>query len=345
MRTMNPEKMVLSVLVLGVGAALALVGPAEAANEKCGVAMNFNFDPATAVQDGTLVTITEEITVSTVGSGNQNCGLAVGDYVDDGNAQIQAVTLAGVARTCADLGESYCTAGTVGASCSTNADCDLIGGDGVCTEVGTTSLVHENNTDGYLEYLFDTTGKGGNVFGFTAQYSGTNVFKNAAHLCTDLTVLTDEECSGALITIDRVAGPGVPTAPGGPYYWTYRVVVQACEYLYGVSAQGGTNGWAQLVNRSESSLDPSKGSAVIRNPNKKSDVILWTIGDMSPGDQETLDVYLSGSLKGAPDCDERFLSGPWSALFSTDGLVFEKSDYTGRVSIFTNSNGNPDDCF
>jgi hypothetical protein len=27
-----------------------------------------------------------------------------------------------------------------------------------------------------------------------------------------------------------------------------------------------------------------------------------------------------------------------------DGLVFEKSDYTGRVSIFTNSNGVEGDC-
>jgi hypothetical protein len=134
-------------------------------------------------------------------------------------------------------------------------------------------------------------------------------------------------------------------APGGPYDWSFRVTVHACEDLYGVTAQGGTNGWAQLVGRSVASLHPSNATtAEIRNANKKTDVILWTIGDMTAGQTETLDVDLRGSLKGAPDCDERFLSGPWSALFSLDGLLFEKTDYTGRVSVFTNSNGVAGDC-
>jgi hypothetical protein len=37
-------------------------------------------------------------------------------------------------------------------------------------------------------------------------------------------------------------------------------------------------------------------------------------------------------------------SGPWSAMFSTDGLVFEKSEYTGRVTLYTDTDGDPDDC-
>lgn len=336
----------LAALMLAAGTIFVPASPASAdsPNAKCTVDMSPGFDPASTVVDGTVVTVTEEITVKTAGSGSQACNVAVGGYVNDGNAQLQAVTLAGVARPCADLGQKFCTVGNVGASCTDNASCDL-GSGGVCTTVGTTSLVHENPTDGYLEYLFDTTGFGGSMVGFTFQYSGGGNYEGVPQVCNDLTVNEDEECEGALITIDRVSGPGEPTAPGA-YAWSYRVRVQACEYLYGVTAQGGTNGWAPLVGRSESALHPSTGpgTAVIRKSNNKTDVILWTIGDMIPGQAETLDVDLSGSIKKGPDCSQLFLSGPWSALFSTDGFAFEKSDYTGRVSVFTNSNGVAGDC-
>lgn len=340
-------------LMLGLGAcACAAASPALAVppppNEKCDVEMSFEFDPGTTVADGTDVTLTQEVIVESEGSGTLDCGLEVDDPVNGGNAQIQAVTLAGDGRPCADLDASFCTAGLTGDSCSVDVDCDTeeAAGDGVCTAVGTTSLAHENPTDGSQEVIVDTTGLGGSVLGFVAQYTGGGTFENAPQICTDLTVVSVEEgaCEGATISIDRASGPGEPAAPGGPYDWSFRVTVHACEDLYGVSAQGGTNGWAQLVDRSESSLDPSAGVTEIRKANKKTDVILWTIGDMDEGQTETLDVDLSGSLKGAPDCDERFLSGPWSALFSLDSFTFEKTDYTGRVSIFTNSNGVEGDC-
>lgn len=337
---------------LAIAAALlafGAVGNLQAANKKCGTEMSFDFDPGTTVADGTEVTLTQEVTVSSVGEGSQDCELEVGDRVNTGNARIQAVTLAGESRVCDDRGESFCTAGLNGDSCSNDADCDtlLSAGDGECTQVGTTSLEHENPSDGFQQAVVDTTGLGGTVLGFVAQYQGTNKFENAPQICTDLTVGADEAegCGGATISIDLASGPGEPAAPGGPYDWSFRVTVHACEDLYGVSAQGGTNGWAQLVNRSADSLHPSnETTAEIRNANKKTDVILWTIGDMLAGDTETLGVDLQGSLKRAPDCDERFLSGAWSALFSLDGLTSEKTDYTGRVSVFTNSNGVEGDC-
>jgi len=67
---------------------------------------------------------------------------------------------------------------------------------------------------------------------------------------------------------------------------------------------------------------------------------------MTAGQTETLVVDLTGSIPPkTPDCQVRYLSGPWSALFSTNGGVnFDKTDYTGRVSVQVDSNGNPDDC-
>jgi hypothetical protein len=115
--------------------------------------------------------------------------------------------------------------------------------------------------------------------------------------------------------------------------------------LIGVTAQGGTNGWAQLVDRSKNSLDPDTGTADVRNADKKTDVILWAIGNMAKGQTANLLIDRSGSSPPkTPDCQIRHLSGPWSALFSTDGNLFEKSDYTGRVSIQVDSNGNRNDC-
>ncbi len=295
--------------------------------------------------------MTETVTTTSAGSGNQACGLDVGAPVNDGNAQIQAVTLGtgGPGRPCTDLDKSFCTVGSsanADNSCNTNADCVTdSAGSGVCTKVTTTQLAHENPADGSLSYPLDTTGLGGKVLGYRASYEGTNKFEQAGAICTDLTVNEADPCSGATISIDLVSGPGAPQ-PGQTYAWQFEVTVHACENLYGVTAQGGTNGWALLVNRSSASLHPSGSTtAEIRKSNKKADVILWRIGDMTAGQTETLRVDLSGTIpRDTPDCQIRYLSGAWSALFSLDGINFQKTDYTGRVSIQVDSNGNPYDC-
>jgi hypothetical protein len=329
---------------------VGLVGVATAQpNTKCTPAMQCTFAPGTTVVDGTSVTMMEDITVAIVGSGNQDCGLGVGSHVNDGNAQIQQITLGpgGPPKACGDIGKSYCTVGTsinADGTCASNDQCVTEpAGSGVCTPVTTTQLVHENPTDGVLVTIFDTTGYGGQSLGFQASYQGGAKFFNAPTVCTDLTVTT-EACSGATISIELADGNGSP-APGGPYEWTYEVTVHACEDLIGVTAQGGTNGWAPLKGRSATNLFPDTGTAAIRNANKKNEVILWTIGDMAAGDTARLGVLLSGSIpRNAPDCQTRFLSGPWSALISTDGAEFSKTPYTGRVTVQVDSDGNPNDC-
>jgi len=345
----------LLILLIAVSIAIGAIGVANAVpeqNAKCGTTAVFNFDPATTVIEGTSVTMTQEITTTTEGAGSQACGLTVGSYVNNGNSKIEAVELAGQGRPCSDIGKSYCTTGTSANpdnSCTSDANCitDPVGG-GVCTQVTLTQVAHEGNPDpgidGVLAYTLDTTGLGGQVLGFRESYSGGGKFENAPTICTDVTVNKAEACSGALISIELASGPGAP-APGGPYDWAFDVKVHACEDLKGVTAQGGTNGWAQLLDRSEDSLITDFGDAVIRKANKKTDVILWTIGDMIAGQTATLSVALSGSIpRNTPDCQVRYLSGAWSAIFSTDGINFEKTDYTGRVSIYVDSNGNPDDC-
>ena len=155
--------------------------------------------------------------------------------------------------------------------------------------------------------------------------------------------------SGALISIKKATGPGAPT-PGNTYDWQYEVTVEACEDLDYVTAQGGTNGWAPLKNRLDSdqagsALHPSDDTfATVRNANKKNEVILWTIGAMNFGDKETLTVDLRGSIPPqTPDCQLRYLSGPWSATYKI-GDVTQKSDYTGRVTIFVTLDGDSSDC-
>lgn len=332
---------------------------ADSPNAKCKTALAFNFDPTTIVPEGTDVTVTEEITTTDAGAGQQACGLSIGSYVNDGSAKITKVTLGvgGPGVPCASIGKKLCSVGTSAApdnSCGNGADCitNPLGG-GVCTPVnavaGPNVIASENPTDGQVDALVDTTGLAGSVMGFVGSYLGQGNFDSPPDICSDLTVTeAEEECTGVTISVDLASGPGFPVSPGGPYNWSFEVLVHACEDLYGVSAQGGTNGWALLANNRNPnlSLHPSTGAgtAVVRKANKKADVILWTIGDMVAGQEETLVVDVSGSIKGAPDCQERFLSGPWSALFSNDGFLFEKTDYTGRVSVHVDSNGVPGDC-
>jgi hypothetical protein len=172
-------------------------------NEKCGTAMSFTFDPAATVIEGAYVTMIEEITVTTEGSGTQDCDRDVGQYVNDGNAMIRAVTLGegGPGRPCSDLGKSYCTkgiSGEEGNACDDDADCitDPVG-NGVCTAVTLTQVTHENPSDGSSEYGLDTTGLGGQVLGFQAKYEGGGNFENPnpKTICNDLTVNINQICA------------------------------------------------------------------------------------------------------------------------------------------------------
>ena len=354
---MKIKKCFISIMVISLS--LGTYGFAAA---KCGTNIYFGFNPGIEVAAGTFVTMTEEIKTSGTGS------CTSGNYVSSGTAAIQALQWNGESRPCAEEGKKYCSQGNVGETCASDNQCDIDGIcdngvcaegnvgagcsnnpdckiDGECTAVEFRNVASENPTDGTLTYMLNTTGLGGQTLGFQAIYTGDSTYNNATpSICTDLTINEVEACSGATISIDFVSGPGAP-APGGPYYWDLEILVHACEDLIGVTAQGGTNGWAPLVDRS-ALLITDTGDAVIRKANKKNETILWTIGDMVAGQDATLTIPLSGSIPDrTPDCQVRYLSGPWSALFSTDAINFEKTDYTGRVSIQIDSDGDGnDDC-
>lgn len=335
------------------GLCLALFASASQAASvpKCTVELTFSPGDATEVTDGDTVFLTNEVRVYTAGS----CGVDAGEYVEAGNASIEAVTLNGDPRPCSYLGNRYCTAGDpamLDHICTNGGQCgesSLGFGDGECTHAVLETLASETSFEGLLATSFDTTGLAGETVGLYASYSATGQYTGSPEICNDLLVKEAEDVAcgegdGALITIEKATGPN-PVVPGTTEYWTFDVKVHACEDLDWVTAQGGTNGWAQLVDRSNASLHTDDGTAEIRNANKKTDVILWTIGEMNSGDDATLTVDLSGSIKArSEDCKELFLSGPWSAMFSTDGLVFEKSEYTGRVTLFTDTDGDPYDC-
>jgi hypothetical protein len=304
-------------------------------------------DPGWLVQLGDQVKLTQEVkNASDTSSGSWKCSVAKDALVDGGaNMQIFAVTLGddGPGKTCGDLKDEkkYCSLGKPNTeACTTNTDCDTVSGagDGTCTAVTTTKLADKQNNDidGELTYTFTPSQTG--TFGIGAKYEGGNNYNNAAKVCENLAV-EKQTCSGATIVVERVEGDGAPDS-GSTKTWKIDVTVHACEYLYDVSAQGGANGWAPLKDRSLASLDPDTGVAAIRKANNKNDVVLWTIGNMAAGTTAKLTMTLEGSVpRSAPDCQQRFLTGPWSALFSTDGLNVQKTDYAGRVWVNVDANG------
>lgn len=351
-----------------VGVALLASPLAAFAANKCDTSIALNSSPAPVIEGDTL-TITEDVTVASIVSGGGNaCGLSVGNHVNDGKLEIFQVRTGSVGVSCALLTSpptKVCSAGDpakIGkAVCADNVDCDsVVVGDGVCSPVKATgnSLAKQpdppgvTTVSGTLSVDVATAGLGGTTLGFVGTYNGAASagINDAPDICFDVPIEDPAACdSGALITIKRATGPGAPL-PGTTNNWQYEVTVEACEHLDGVTAQGGTNGWAPLKNRlasdqAGSALHPSGGtSAAVRNANKKNEVILWTIGTMDLGDKATLTVDLAGSIPAkTPDCQLRYLSGPWSSTFKIAGAA-QKSDYTGRVFIFVTLDGDSSDC-
>ncbi|HIH19922.1 TPA: hypothetical protein HA244_01500 [Candidatus Micrarchaeota archaeon] len=183
---------------------------------------------------------------------------------------------------------------------------------------------------GDFSTVFDTTGLAGSVIGFRAHYvpNGPGGHKPAQSQspAADLTIVA--ACDGVQISADLASGNGMP-APGYSGTWVYRIRVKACEGATGVFAQGGTSGWTNFANYSQST-----GSVNVRF-NRKNEVLRWIIGDMISGQEETLLVTLSGQISRRAACNStQYLSGPWSTTYSLDGGAnFVKSDYTGRVSV------------
>ncbi len=189
----------------------------------------------------------------------------------------------------------------------------------------------------------DTTGLDNQVIGFESSYAGTSAgFKNNDSPCIDLVIGPGGSAScpngEASIAASLADGNGAPP-PNDSECWDFRIAVNACDTLTNVTAQGGTNGWTSKLGINGSKIvSVSKGSAGVRNNNNRNDVILWNIGNMTPGESEALVVRVCGTTAklncpAAPLTE--FLSGAWSTTYGhlVNGvLTFDNSDYTGRVS-------------
>lgn len=223
-----------------------------------------------------------------------------------------------------------------------------LGGVGVpCGTAGATWIQifgDTTNASGQVSTNFDTTGLAGSTICFRTQnpaQGGDHGIPAAQSPEVDLVITGPSACTaGANIAATFAAGDGTP-APGDSGPWSFEITVTACGDLTGVTAQGGANGWAGVV-----SAVPDVGSVAVRKQTKKNTILLWTIGDMNDGDEAHLFVVVDGDIPhSAPDCQQRFLSGAWSATYSDDGgATYQKSTYSGRVSITVDDNddGNPD---
>src|ERR1041385_9008287 len=328
---------------------------ASAAVKICMIS-SVDLDP-NPVADGGTETITGTTVQS--GAADSGCVAGTADTpVNTGRITIEENMVGGIGGFGVSCSVAKaCTAGKVGSVCTTNASCDTsVGlgngtctpasfeavafedptdgtfgtvfdstglGNGTCTPASFEAVAFEDPTDGTFGTVFDSTGLGGSTIGFRTHYTGTGAagFSESKSPCTDLVINDGPSCTpGATIAATLASGDGTPTpdnsnsTPDGP--WTFRLTVTACGDLTGVTAQGGGNGWADLVS---GGLDPDTGSAAIRKQNKKTPVILWTIGDMTDGEVANLDVTVNGNIpKGSPCGQIRSLSGAWSALSSLD---------------------------
>jgi len=291
-------------------------GPVLAHKNNTGSAISFSANPVT---EGTLVTITATVTfLGTAGPGSASGHGAIpanGTAVVGDTVKIQQL------KAVVDEVSVGVACGTLGASFD-DIDSGLTDGSG------------QFNT------VFATTGLGGKSLCFRAHHpdsGGPHGNDTSTSAGVDLVINSLPECTpGATIAATLASGDGTP-APGtnsGP--WTYRITVTACGGLTGVTAQGGSNGWAGVTGALT-----EDGSVTVRKQTKKNTIHLWTIGDMTDGQVANLDFTVNGPIPdSAPDCQIRFLNGPWSATFSLDeGVTFEKSDYSGRVTVSVDTDG------
>lgn len=182
---------------------------------------------------------------------------------------------------------------------------------------------------------FDTTGLGGTSQVFRTHYIGGSDYNGSFDGCLQLVINVYTPCNGDLeITAIRASGEGAPEPGTGPYEWMYTIKVLACTNLTGVSAQGGNNGWTTFNYPDDAYTDT--GSVEVRKQNKKTAVLLWTIGDMNEGDEATLDITLHGSIKPGTPCDTILnLNGGWSATYGLvgDETVYKTDPHTDQVTI------------
>jgi hypothetical protein len=141
----------------------------------------------------------------------------------------------------------------------------------------------------------------------------------------------NNQTTGVFVSIDGPKGLGAPPL-GYSGTWSFVVTVLACEDVYDVSAQGGSNGWTT------SAFEPPSQGAVTPMPKNKNTVYLWTIGSLPAGKNATLTVDAIGSIKNSPsECGKaKLLNGDWSAMYAeAPGGIKAKSAYTAFTAAIT----------
>jgi hypothetical protein len=156
----------------------------------------------------------------------------------------------------------------------------------------------------------------------------------------DLTILAAGVCPGGQTTgvfISIVDGTGNGTPP--PNYdgtWSFKVRVQACEALWNVTAQGGSNGWTDNTKTTFiASTGASSADILLKNRNA---VLRWRIGSMTLGQTEELTVQVEGHIKNSQgECGViKKLNGDWSATYTNaDGLRYQSANttYTSTIEV------------
>jgi len=326
---------------------LAGAHPGHASQPIC-TNVGTSFSPSNPVSAGTSVGVTG--TVKQAGAVNGCGGGSIGTPVTIGTTTAQENEVGGIGVPC---GHGICTGAggpPDGSVCANSSECNPTLG-GHCVKATLTTIgAGTPDSNGQVIVPFDSTGLDNQVIGFESSYVGNSLgFKNSVSPCVDLVIGPGGGGGGgscpngeASIAAIKAVGNGTPP-PNDSECWTFRITVNACDTLTGVTAQGGTNGWTSKIGYGASQIvSASKGTAGVRNNNKRNDVILWNIGSMTPGESEHLDVQLCGTTAKLncptdPPLTE-YLTGSWSTTYGhqvNSVLTYDKSDYTGRVSIDT----------
>jgi hypothetical protein len=337
---------VLLAAITGILCAFVLASPDEArATQAICTNVATSFSPSNPVSAGTTVGVTG--TVKQAGAVNGCSGGSIGTLVTVGAATEKENEINGVGVPC---GKGICSGvggPPDGAVCQNSSECNP-GAGGHCDHATLTTIGSGTpDSNGQLIVPLDTTGLDNKVIGFESSYVGDSVgFKNKNSPCVDLVIGPGGSGScpngEASIAATLADGDGTPP-PNDSECWDFQITVNACDALTNVTAQGGTDGWTSKIGSGGSKIvSVSKGTAGVRNNNKRNDVILWNIGSMTPGESENLVVKVCGTTAKL-NCPTalpltEYLTGPWSTTYGhlvSGVLTYDKSDYTGRVSIDT----------
>jgi hypothetical protein len=326
-----------------VAITVAGVGKAQASQPICSNVAT-SYSPSNPVSAGTIANVTGTATqagaVNGCAGGTAGVPITVGTLTEKEN-EINGIGVACGKGICSGVGGA-----PDGSVCQNSSECNPQAG-GHCDHATLTAIGSGTpDANGQLAVPFDTTGLDNKVVGFESSFSGnSNGFKNNSSPCVDLVIGPGGggSCGNgeASITASLADGNGTPP-PSDAECWDFRITVNACDTLANVTAQGGTNGWTSKLGFNGSKIvSVSKGSAGVRNNNKRNDVILWNIGGMTPGESENLVVRVCGttpnlSCPAAPLTS--YLTGAWSTTYGhqvSGTESYDKSDYSGRVSIDT----------